>query len=64
MDQDAVVSRFEKLRQQYDDLHRPGAWLRLKDELGLGSGVFNDRLTPTEVEKLNQELEIRLAGSR
>lgn len=61
MDHDHLTERFEDLKGRYDALHRPGATRRLKDELDLGSGLFNDRLTTDEVEELIQELEARLS---
>lgn len=60
MDQDDVLDRFNDLAERYDALHRPGAWLRLKDELGLGSGPFNERLTTEEIRDLNSAMEERL----
>lgn len=61
MEQDQAVERFRQLSQRYDTLHQSGAWLRLKDNLGLGSGPFNDELTTKELEELNKELEVRLS---
>lgn len=61
MDHNTLIERYEKLKEQYDTLHRPGAARRLKDELGLGSGPFNDRLTIEEVEELIRELKERLS---
>lgn len=60
MEQDIVVERFEELRERYDELHRPGTWLDLKDELGLGGGPFNDRLTTAEIQDLNHAMEERI----
>lgn len=58
-----VVDRFHRLKERYDALHRPGATRRLKDDLGLGSGPFNDHLTREEVATLNEELAERLAST-
>lgn len=62
METQEILSRSKELREQYDALHRPGAWLELKDELGLGNGPFNDRLTTTEIQDLNDVMEERLSG--
>jgi len=63
MDPDHMVERFERLSERYDALHRPGAWLDVKNELSLGSGPFNDHLTPDEVEALTEELADRLEST-
>lgn len=64
MDKDDLIDRFHNLKERYDALHRPGATRRLKDELDLGTGPFNDQLTTDEVEELIQELEAQLESRR
>jgi len=63
MAQDNALNRFDHLAERYDALHRPGAWLDVKNELGLGSGPFNDQLSTAELQELNEELEHRLKRS-
>lgn len=63
MSEDNAVERFHRLSRQYDAKHGRGAALQLKDELSLGSGPFNDELTPAELHRLNEELDDQLASS-
>lgn len=60
MDHDDLIERYERLKERYDALHRPGVTRRLQDELGLGSGTYNDRVTVKAVEELIWKLEERL----
>lgn len=62
MGEDRPLKRFEALAERYDNLHRPGAWYDLKNELGLGTGPFNDQLTTAEIQELNDAMEERLSG--
>lgn len=61
MDTDEILERFHQLSKQFDELHRTGASLQVKEDLQIGSGKFNDKLTITEVEVLTAELEKRLS---
>lgn len=63
MSHDDLLDRFHRLANRYNALHRPGATRRLKAELGLGSGPFNDQLTVNEVEEMADELESRVSTS-
>lgn len=60
MDQNRILDHCDRLAQRYDEEHGHGATLNLKDELGLGSGRFNEELSTDEVRKLDQELAARL----
>lgn len=55
--------RSHRLAERYDALHRPGAWLRVKDNLCLGCGPFHDQLTIEEIGYLAKELEERLPST-
>lgn len=64
MDRDEIVARFHQLSKQFDELHQPGAALEVKEDLQLGSGKFNDRLTIDEIQELNHVIEKRLSQLR
>lgn len=57
---DHPIDRFAQLAQENGALLGPGTPLALREELGLGSGQFNDQLTETGVKELNTILETRL----
>lgn len=64
MDDDTPLERFRDLKERYDAKHGRGAVLDVKDELGLGSGTFDDQLSTEELERLNAELACCLSGAK
>lgn len=63
MSQQDQIERFNELSSEYEELLGPGATLKLKNELNLGEGPFNEILTEEDLKALVEELADRLENA-